>query len=122
MLILVLYPNLFNVSFIHKLIFLQNQIHYQRERVTIVKSSFLIFIINNMVIIIPIHAEFYCGIWFLFVQKAHRLHVASYRKCFYIQPLLECFNKCMLTMIRFINTNLTIVRLWSPLNTIFTIF
>lgn len=31
-----------------------------------------------MVIIIPIHAEFYCGIWFLFVQKAHRLHMARY--------------------------------------------
>ena len=31
-----------------------------------------------MVIIIPIHAEFYYGIWFLFAQKAHRLNMARY--------------------------------------------
>ena len=60
--------------FVHKLIFLQNQIHYQRKRVTIAKSSFLIFTIFNTVVIIHIHAEFYRGIWFSVAQEAHSLN------------------------------------------------
>ena len=66
----------FSIQFIHKLNFLQNQIYYQRERVTIAKSSFLIFTIYNTIVIIHIHAEFYRGIWFSVAQKAYRLHMA----------------------------------------------
>ena len=61
--------------FVHKLIFLQNQIHYQRKRVTIAKSSFLIFTIYNTVVIIHIHAEFYRSIWFSFAQEAHSFNI-----------------------------------------------
>lgn len=70
----------------------------------------------------PLFQAFFTLLLVYFSQQNHALNMASNRKYFYIHPLLICFNKCMLTMIGFINTNLTIVWLWSPLNTIFTIF
>ena len=42
------------------------------------KSLFCIFTIYNTVVIIHIHAKFYCGIWFSVVQKANSLHMGRY--------------------------------------------
>ena len=70
--------------FVHKFNFLQNQIYHQCERlkkqefntITIAKSSFCVFTIYNTVVVIHIHAEFYCRIWFSFAQKTRSFHMA----------------------------------------------